>query len=102
MKKLLLAGLLSVGVACACDTRNCKDFIEAMHDFVELHNVKEIKADVFKEKIESADKAYEISNRVCEVFRYLDVNEIVSLQTKNPHFANLNDEMTRLCKNSNW
>lgn len=37
---------------------NCKSFIEALHDFVELHNVKEIKADLFREKIESAKKAY--------------------------------------------
>lgn len=98
MKKLILAGLLSVGVACACDTTMCEYFIEAMHDFVELHNVKEVKADVFKEKIESADKAYEISNRICHIFRDLNVNEIVSLQTKNPNFANLNDEMSKLCK----
>ena len=40
---------------------NCKSFIEALHDFVELHNVKEIKA---------------------ASYGGLSVNEIVSLQTK--------------------
>ncbi|MDY5951362.1 MAG: hypothetical protein SPJ16_09260 [Helicobacter sp.] len=97
MKKLLLAGLLSVGVACACDTYKCNQFMNSLQDFTELHNAKEIKADIFKEKIESAKKAYEISKRICYEFEVLSVNEIVSLQTKY-HVSNLNDEMTKLCK----
>ncbi|MCI5787007.1 hypothetical protein [Helicobacter trogontum] len=99
MKKLILASLLSVGVACACDTFECERFVESMHDFVELHNLKEINADVFKEKIDAATEAYNISKRICETFLNLNVNEIVSLQTKNPHFANLNDDWN---KNSNY
>lgn len=33
MKKLILAGLLSVGVACACDTKECKKFITEFQSF---------------------------------------------------------------------
>lgn len=38
--------------------------------------------------------------QICvSAFRDLNVNEIVSLQTKRAEFSHLNDEMTNLCGN---
>lgn len=40
MKKLILISLLSVGIAGACDTENCKDFIQASNDLKKVYGIK--------------------------------------------------------------
>ncbi|WP_289748614.1 hypothetical protein [Helicobacter bilis] len=62
MKKLILAGLLSVGVACACDTKGCKNL---------LTHAKEVgnELNILAEKITA----------LCEVYNSLSLKEIKSL-----------------------
>lgn len=62
MKKLILAGLLSVGVACACDTKGCKNL---------LIHAKEVENElnILAEKITA----------LCEAYNSLSLREIDSL-----------------------
>ena len=62
MKKLLLAGLLSVGVACACDTKECKKFI------AEFQN--------FKKSIEIASQH---ADNICDIYTDITLRQLTSI-----------------------
>lgn len=98
MKKLILAGLLSVGVACACDTENCQAFIQASNDFKKVYNIKKLDRQNIKDSLEKSAMVMGVTDSFCNSYAGLSVNEIVSLQTKNPQFANINDDMSEQCK----
>ena len=62
MKKLILTGLLSVGVACACDTKECKKFIaEFQH---------------FKKSIEIASQH---ADNICDIYTDITLRQLTSI-----------------------
>lgn len=97
MKKLILAGLLSVGVACACDTSNCEAFLKSAEAFKKIQNIKTLDKKSIEKSLEKTSNIIGITDFFCSSYGVLSVNEIVSLQTKNPQFANINDDMGEQC-----
>ena len=97
MKKLILAGLLSVGVACACDTSNCKMFLKSAEAFKKIQNIKTLDNKSIEKSLEKTSNIIGITDFFCSSYILLSVNEVVSLQTKNPQFANINDDMGEQC-----
>lgn len=62
MKKLILAGLLSVGVASACDTENCKKFMTEFQSF--------------KKSIEIASQHV---NNICDIYTDITLKQLTSI-----------------------
>ena len=71
------------------------------NNFKKVYNIKKLDRQNIKDSFEKSAMVMGVTDSFCASYGGLSVNEIVSLQTKNSQFANINDDMSEQCNDWN-